>query len=332
MRRRDLIAIVGGAAVAWPFVAHGQQATRTVPLVGALYPGEPSAPISVSFRDAFLQGLREDGYIEGQNIAIEHRYAKDSDEINKATNELVGLGVDVIVAYGTPNALAAKRATSSIPIVGVTMADPVADGLVASLSRPGGNLTGNTFIGPELGSKRFQLLRELVLGITRIAGLQHPGVYGERTMRNMLVETQESAKASGVEFQVFDAMGPNDFDAAFEAMVKARDGALMVFPSPMFYVNYRRLVDLAASHQLPTMYVSKEFVQAGGLMSYGADLPDLARLAAKYAAKILKGAKPGDLPVEQPTKFELIINLKTAKSLGLTVPQSLLARADEVIE
>jgi putative ABC transport system substrate-binding protein len=332
MRRREFIAALGGAAVARPVIALGQQTPRAVPLIGALYPGEPSAPISRGFKDAFQQGLREDGYIEGQNIAIEHRYAKDSDEISKAANDLVGLGVDVIVAYGTPNALAVKRATSSIPIVGATMADPVADGLVASLSRPGGNLTGNTFIGPELGSKRLQLLRELVPGITRIAGLQHPGVYGERTMRNMLVETQESAKESGAEFQVFDAMGPNDFDAAFEAMVKARDGALMVFPSPMFYVNYRRLVDLAAAHQLPTMYVSKEFVQAGGLISYGADLPDLARLAAKYATKILKGAKPGDLPVEQPTKFELLINLKTAKALGLNVPQSLLARADEVIE
>jgi putative ABC transport system substrate-binding protein len=332
VRRRDLIAMLGGAAVALPVVAHGQQTPRIVPLVGALYPGEPSAPISVSLRDAFQQGLRENGYIEGQNIAIEHRYAKDSGETSKATNELVGLRVDVIMVVGTPAALAVKRATSSIPIVGVTMADPVADGLVASLSRPGGNLTGNTFIGPELGSKRFQLLRELVPGITRIAGLQHPGVYSERTMRNMLMETQESAKESGVEFQVFDAMGPNDFDAAFEAMVKAREGALIVFPSPMFYVNYRRLVDLAASHQLPTMYVSKEFVQAGGLISYGADLPDLARLAAKYAAKILKGAKPGDLPVEQPTRFGLLINLKTAKALGLTVPPTLLARADQVIE
>ena len=334
MRRRDLIALLGGAAVALPVVALGQQTPRTVPLIGALWTGAPSAPIRVSARDAFQQGLREDGYIEGQNIAIEHRYyyAEDSDEISKAANELVALRVDVIMAGGTPAALAVKRATSSIPIVGVNMADPVADGLVASLSRPGGNVTGNTFIGPELGSKRLQLLRELVPGITRIAGLQHPGVYGERTMRNMLMEMQESAKKSEVEFQVFDAMGPNDFDAAFEAMVKAREGALMVFPSPMFYVNYRRLVDLAASHQLPTMYVFREAVQAGGLISYGADIPDLTRLAAKYVAKILKGAKPGDLPVEQPTRFELLINLKTAKALGITIPQSILARADQVIE
>jgi ABC-type uncharacterized transport system substrate-binding protein len=332
MRRREFITLLGGAAVASPVVAHGQQTPRTVPLVGTLYAGEPSAPISVSSRAAFLQGLREGGFIEGQNIAIEQRYARDSDEASMAANELVGLRVDVIMAVGTPNSLAVKRATRSIPIVGATMADPVADGLVASLSRPGGNLTGNTFLGPELGSKRFQLLRELVPGITRIAGLQHPGVYSERTMRNALLEVQDRARESGVEFQVFDVMEPNDFDAAFEAMVKAREDALMLFTSPMFYVNSRRLVDLAASHQLPTMYVFREFVQAGGLISYGADILDLTRLAANYVTKILKGAKPDDLPVEQPTRFELFINLKTAKALGLTIPQSILARADELIE
>src|SRR5262245_5007555 len=214
MNRRKFITLLGGAAVALPAVAHGQQAPRTVPLVGALYVGEPSAPISVSQRDAFEQGLRESGYIERQNIAIENRYAKDPNEISSAVNDLVALRVDVMMVGGTPAALAAKRATSSIPIVAVSMADPVADGLVASLSRPGGNLTGNTFIGPELSAKRFQLLRELVPGVTRIAGLQHPGVYSERTMVNMLIDVQERAKESGVEFQVFDARGPSDFEAA----------------------------------------------------------------------------------------------------------------------
>jgi putative ABC transport system substrate-binding protein len=204
--------------------------------------------------------------------------------------------------------------------------------LVASLSRPGGDLTGNTFIGPELSAKRFQLLRELVPGVTRIAGLQHPGVYSERTMVNMLIDVQERAKESGVEFQVFDARGPSDFEAAFDAMVKAREDALLVFPSPMFYVNYRRLVDLAAARQLPTMYVFREAVQAGGLIAYGADIPDLGRRAAQYVAKILRGEKPSDLPVEQPTKFDLMINFKTAKALGLTVPPALLVAADEVIE
>jgi putative ABC transport system substrate-binding protein len=330
VRLRTLIALLGSAAVALPVVALGQQTPKTVPLIGALWVGEPSAPITASVTKAFRQGLREDGLIEGENIRIEHRYYIEG--TSKAADELVGLKADVIMALGTPATLAMKRATDSIPIVGVTMADPVADGLVASLSRPGGNVTGNTFIGPELGSKRLQLLRELVPGITRIAGLQHPGVYSERTMQTMLMDMNEGAKSSGGEFQVFDAARPDDFDAVFKAMVKAREGALIVLPSPMFYVNYRQLVDLAALYQLPTMYVASEFVRAGGLISYGADVPDLARRAAKYVAKILKGANAGDLPVEQPTKIDLLVNLKTAKALGLTVPQSILVRADEVIE
>ena len=194
-------------------------------MVGAVHIGEPSAPISVSMRDAFEQGLRESDYLNRQDIAIENRYAKDADEISRAVNDLVTLRVDVIMTTGTPASLAAKRATSSIPIVAANMADPVADGLVASLSRPGGDLTGNTFLGPELSAKRLQLLRELVPGITRIAGLQHPGVYGERTMLNMLIDLQERAKEGGIEFQAYDARGPSDFDAAFEAMIKAREDA-----------------------------------------------------------------------------------------------------------
>jgi len=333
MNRRHFIAMLGGVTVAWPAVGRAQPTPRTMPLVAALWSGEPTAPITVSLREAFLQGLREEGYIEGQNVAIEERYySGDSETLEKAVNELVGLRVDVIMAGGTPAAIAVKRATSSIPIVAMGMADPMADGLVASLSQPGGNVTGNSFIGPELSSKRLQLLREVVPGVTRFAGLQHPGVYGDRTMENMLMEIQKSAKESGVEFQVFDATGPNDFDAAFEEMVNAREGALMIFPSPMFYVNYQQLVGLAALHRLPTMYVFTEAVQAGGLISYGADIPDLARRGAKYVAKILKGTKPGELPIEEPTKFHLMVNLKTAKALGLTIPQSILARADEVID
>jgi putative ABC transport system substrate-binding protein len=332
MRRREFITLVGGAAIMWPLAARAQRSQRTVPLLGAIWPGNASAPISLRIREAFQRGLREDGYVEGQNIAIEHRFGEGLDEFRKAADELVHLDVDVIMAGGTPAILAARRATSAIPIVGGTMADPVADGLVASLARPGGNITGNTFIGPELGPKRLQLLKEVVPAATRIAALQHPGVYSERTMQNMRTEMEKTAKESGVELQVFTASSPDDFDAAFEAMVKAQAEALVIFPSPMFYVNYRRLVNLAAGQQLPTMYVFRDAVEAGGLMCYGADLADLWRLAAKYVAKILKGAKAGDLPVEQPTKFELVINLKTAKALGLTVPQSLLASADEVIE
>jgi len=268
--------------------------------------------------------------VEGQDIAIEYRYG-DLDGLRSAANDLVRLNVDVIVAGGTPAALAAKRATNTIPIVGGAMADPVADGLVASLARPGGNVTGNTFLAPELGPKRLQLLREVVPGVTRVAALQHPGVYGERTMRDMLNEMEARAKASEVELQVLDARSPDDFDNAFAAMAKARAGAIIIFPSPMFYANHRRLVDLAAKHRLPAMYVFREAVEAGGLMCYGANVPELLRRAATHVDKILKGAKPADLPVEQPTNFELVINLKTAKALGLTIPPAMLLRADEVI-
>ena len=331
-RRKFIVALGGAVVVTWPLAAFAQQARRREPRVGALWPGEPAAAISLRNREALQQGLREEGYVQGQSIAIEYRYEEDFDELRKAVNELLRLDVDVIMALGTQAALAAKRATNTTPIVAANMADPVADGLIARSPDPGGNITGNTFIGPELGPKRLQLLREIVPGINRIAALLHPGVFGERTMRNMQTEMEEKAKESGVEFQVFSARGPNDFDNAFEAMVTVRAGALMIFPSPMFYVNYRRLVDLAARHQLPTMYVFREAVEAGGLMSYGADIPDLTRLAAKYVAKILKGKKPSDLPVEQPTRFELVINLKTAKALGLTLSSGLLSIADDVIE
>ncbi len=315
-----------------PLASEAQQVARRVPRVGVLWQGDPSAPMVLSLTEAFRRGLREHGgYVEGQDIAIEYRYG-DLDGLRSAANDLVRLNVDVIVAGGTPAALAAKRATNTIPIVGGAMADPVADGLVASLARPGGNVTGNTFLAPELGPKRLQLLREVVPGVTRVAALQHPGVYGERTMRDMLKEMEARAKASGVELQVLDARSPDDFDNAFAAMAKARAGAIIIFPSPMFYANHRRLVDLAAKHRLPAMYVFREAVEAGGLMCYGANVPDLLRRTATHVDKILKGAKPSDLPIEQPTKFELVINLKTAKALGLTVPPSLLLRADEVIE
>jgi putative ABC transport system substrate-binding protein len=212
------------------------------------------------------------------------------------------------------------------------MADPVADGLVASLARPGGNVTGNSFMGPELGLKRLQLLTEVVPSATRFAALQQPKVYSERTMQSMVSEIKEKARSLGFALQLFSASRAEEFEAAFDAMTEWRADALLTFPSPMFYVNYKRRVDLAAKHRMPTMYLAREEVEAGGLICYGAYIPDLSRLAARYIAKILQGAKPGDLPVEQPTKFELVINLKTAKALGLSVPPRLLARADEIIE
>jgi putative ABC transport system substrate-binding protein len=291
-----------------------------------------SAPIIVRAREALQRGLREESYVEGRNITIEHIYGLSPDEFRKVAEKLVQLDPDVIVAGGTPAALAAKQATSAIPIVGAAMADPVADGLVVSLARPAGNVTGNTFIGPELEPKRLELLREIVPAASRVAALQHPGVYGERTMQYMLTAIEQKAHETGIELQVLSASGPEDFEPAFEAMVKARAEALTILPSPMFYVNYRRLVDLAASRRLPTIYVFREAVEAGGLICYGSDIADLFRRAAKYVVKIVGGAKPGDLPVEQPTKFELLINRKTAGTLDLTIPQSLLFRADEVIE
>jgi putative tryptophan/tyrosine transport system substrate-binding protein len=331
MRRRDFIKLLGGTA-AWPSVSFAQQPQTRLPLIGALWLGKPAAPLVLSNLEAFREGLREESYVEDQNIRIENRYAEGVEALEKAADELVGLKADVIMATGTPGVFAAKRATKSISIVGWAMADPVADGLVASLARPGGNVTGNTFLGPELEPKRLQLLREIVPDITQVAALQHPGVYGEATMRNMKAGIEEAAKVNDLGLQIFGASGPNDFDGAFAAMVAAQAGALVILPSPMFYFNYRRLVDLAAKHRLPTMYVWREAVEVGGLMSYGANLLGLSRLSGKYVAKILKGAKPSNLPVEQPVKFELAINLRTAKTLGLTIPATLITVADEVIE
>jgi ABC-type uncharacterized transport system substrate-binding protein len=297
-----------------------------MPVIGVLWSSNARAP--------FLRGLRENGYVEGQNIAIEvpNYRPGNSEELRAAARQLVAQKVDVIFAAGTVAALEAKHATDAIPIVAAAIADPVADGLIASLARPGGNVTGNTFIGPELGPKRLQLLKEAVPAATRFAALQHPKVYSERTMQNMVSEMEEKARGLSTGFHVFDASRPDELDGAFEAMAEWQAEALVTFPSPMFYANYERLVGLSAKHRLPTVYVFREAVDAGGLMCYGADLPDLFRLAAKYLAKILQGTKASDLPVEQPTKFEFVINLKTASALGLTLPPTLLSSADEVIE
>jgi putative tryptophan/tyrosine transport system substrate-binding protein len=333
MRRRDFIKVIVGSAITWPLAARAQQQVqRSPPVVGMLLLGKPTAPITLSIAEACREGLREEGFVEDQNIRTQNRYGDDLESLRRGADDLVRLNVSVIVASGTPAILAAKRATTNIPIVGANMADPVADGLVASLARPGGKITGTTFLGPELQPKRLQLLREVVPGARRIAALQHPAVYGEATMRKMLESIEEAANASGLALQVVSANGREDFDSAFKAITAASADALIILPSPMFYVNYRRLVDLAERSRLPTMYVFKEAVEGGGLMSYGPDIPDLARLACKYVTKILNGAKPSDLPVEQPVKFELAINLKTAKVLSLTVPPGLLVAADEVIE
>ena len=264
---------------------------------------------------------------------IEYRDAEGKPErLPALAAELVALKVDVIVAPNTAQALAAKQATRTLPIVFAFVADPVASGLVTSLARPGGNVTGLSSLTPELVGKRLELLTQAVPGVSRVAVLWQPGAQGERTDKDMLKGADVAARALGVRLQFVEARGPADFDRAFSDMTRARAGALTVLGSTMFISERRRLVDLAAKNRLPAVYARREYVDAGGLMSYGPNLADLFRRAATYVDKILKGAKPADLPVEQPTKFELVINLKTAKALGLTIPQSLLGRADEVIQ
>ncbi len=329
MRRVGLIVTVALGIVLAPLAADAQQPAK-VARIGMLWTERPDAR---ALLDVFRQGLREIGYVEGQNIVIEYRSAEGgAEQFPAVAAELVRLKVDLILAPNTPAARAAKQATSTVPIVAAVMGDPVRDGLVASLARPGGNVTGLTFLGPELVAKRLQLLHEAVPGVSRVAALWHPGAYGERTMSGIFKETEVAARALGVQLQLVEVRGSTDFDRAFSAMARERAGALITLPSPMLFVEHRRIVDLAAKSRLPAMYQAREFVDAGGLMAYGANIPDLFRRAATYVDKILKGAKPGDLPVEQPTKFELVINLKTAKALGLTIPQSVLIRADEVIK
>ena len=333
MKRREFISLLGGAAIAWPLAARAQQATK-MPRIGILSPGRSDLPDpTLNMLNAFLQGLHELGYTEGQNLAIERRYADgSSDRLRELAAELVRRKPDIIVAFSTTAARPAKQATGTIPIVAVAMADPVADGLIASLARPGGNVTGTTFLGPELVAKRLQLLREVVPGLSRVAALWHPNAYSERTMAGVLNEIEVAARTLGLQLQLVPAVGPDDFVSAFAAMVREHADALIVMPSPMLFGEYRRIVSIAANSRLPAMGAAREFVDLGGLMSYGANLPDLARQSATYVDKILKGAKPAELPVEQPIKFELVINLKTTRELGLTIPQTLLVAADEVIE
>jgi putative ABC transport system substrate-binding protein len=329
MERRTFMAMLTGGIVVAPLAAEAQQAAK-VPRIGYLSPNLASSSRS---HEAFRQGLRDLGYVEGRNVVIEHRYAEGKLERYPAlAAELVALKVDVIVAGNPTAALAAKHATRTLPIVFTAVGDPVTSGLVTSLARPGGNVTGSSFFAPELVGKYLEHLKQAVPGVSRVAFLWQPGAVGERTEKDMLKGAEVAARALGVRLQVVEARGPEDFDRAFSDMTRARAGALTVLGSSMFFGERRRLVDLAAKNRLPAVYQWREFVDAGGLMSYGPNVADLYRRAATYVDKILKGAKPGDLPVEQPTKFELVINLKTAKALGLTIPPSLLQRADEVIQ
>src|SRR5712691_3389668 len=329
MERRAFMAMLTGGIVAAPLAVEAQPAAK-VARIGFLALNLAPNP---HLREAFRQGLRDLGYVEGRNVEIEYRDAEGKDErLPALAAELLALKVDVILAGGTPQALAAKQATRTLPIVFTAAPDPVTDGLVTNLSRPGGNVTGLSNIAPELVGKRLELLKQAVPGVTRVAVLWQPGGTGERTGKDMLKEAEVAARALGVRLQFLEARGPADFDRAFSDMTRARAGALTSLGGSMFFNERRRLVDLAAKNRLPAVYPQREFVDAGGLMAYGPNFADLFRRAATYVDKILKGAKPGDLPVEQPTKFELVINLKTAKALGLTIPQSLLQRADEVVQ
>jgi len=311
-----------------PVATEAQQAAK-IARIGWLSTSPP-----MGLGEAFRQGLRDLGYVEGRNVVIEYRFAEGKlERLPALAAELVALKVDVIVAAaGTPPALAAKQATRTVPIVFIAVGDPVTSGLVTSLARPGGNVTGLSGLSPELVGKRLELLTQAVPGVSRVAVLWQPGELGERTEKDMMKGVEVAARALGVRLQVVEVRRPDDFDRAFSDMTRARAGALTLLGSNMFFNERRRLVDLAANKRLPAVYLSREYVDAGGLMSYGSDLADLFRRAATYVDKILKGAKPGDLPVEQPTKFELVINLKTAKALGLTIPPSLLGRADHVVE
>jgi putative tryptophan/tyrosine transport system substrate-binding protein len=323
MKRREFMLILGGAMTARAL--HAQQ--KAMPVLGYLHyasPG-PNAP-NVA---AFHQGLSESGYVEGQNVAIEYRWAEGRyDRLPALASDLVGRKVDVIVAAGPPAARAAKSATSTIPIV-FASADPVGEGLVASLARPGGNLTGISALSTELTPKRLELLSELVPQARVIALLVNPN---NPTAESIIGDAQGAARAKGVQLQILKAGDEREIDTAFATLVQLQAGALIVGADPFFFSRRDQLVALAARHALPAIYESREFVTAGGLISYGSSLAAAYRQTGTYAGKILKGAKPTDLPVQQPTTFELVVNLKAAQALGLTVPPSILARADEVIE
>jgi putative ABC transport system substrate-binding protein len=327
MRRREFMKIIlVGAAAARPLVAAAQ--SRSVWHIGMLEPGADSQ--SDPFVDAFRDGMRGLGYKEGRDIVLEIRWAGGSNEpLVRLAAELVALKVDVLLAVSTPAVLAAKQATASIPIVFTAVGDPVGAGVVRSLARPGGNATGFSMLATELSAKRLEILREIAPNSSPVAMLWND------TNPGMTLRAHESERAAATLGLTIQSYGVHDlvtFDPAFEAIVSAGGGAVLTLVDPFTRLHRQRIIDFAARRHLPAIYESREFVDAGGLISYGIDLSAMQRRAASYVDKILKGAKPADLPVEQPTKFELVINLRTAKTLGLTVPPSLLSRADEVIE
>jgi putative ABC transport system substrate-binding protein len=325
MRRRELMLLLGGAMTA----ARGLRAQqKAMPVIGYLSGRSPS--VDAPNVAAFLQGLSETGYVEGQNLTIEYRWAEGRyDELPALAADLVGRKVDVIAAFGMPSVSSAKSATSTIPIVFFIATDPVGLGLVASLARPGANLTGFSHISAELMPKRLELLSELVPQARVIALLVNPN---NANAEPMMRDVQEAARAKGLQLPILKAGSESEIDAAFATLVQLQAGALVVSTDPFFFSRRDQLVALASRHAVPAIYEWREFPAAGGLISYGTSLTAVDRQVGVYAGRILKGAKPADLPVQQPTTFELVVNLNTAKALGLTVPPSILARANEVIE
>jgi putative ABC transport system substrate-binding protein len=327
MERRGFI--VGGVvALTAPLAADAQQKGKAYRIGVLEIVGESANAANLT---AFRQGLRELGYVEGRNFAIEYRSAEGRPErLRDLASELVRLKVDVMVTRGTPAALAAKQATGTIPIVMASSGDPAAEGIVASLARPGGNVTGlHTMAPPELGGSRLQVLKEMVPGASRVGVLWNPATH----YTPLLVrETEKAARAMGIQLQSFEVQAPEDFDRTFEAAVLRQIDALVTVEDYLTFTHRTRIVDFAAISRLPAVHGLREFVNAGGLMAYGTDRQDLFRRSATYVLRILEGARPADLSVEPPTKFELVINLKTVRALGLTIPPSLLARADQVID
>jgi ABC-type uncharacterized transport system substrate-binding protein len=325
--RRKFLATLGGAAAAWPLAAGAQQPER-MRRIGFLSAGaqvQPSKNWSI-----FVDGLREFGWIEGKNIVFDQRYADNNlDRLPELARELVRLDVDVIVTVGTLAPLAVKRATTSIPIVMVNAGDPVRSGLVASLARPGGNVTGMSLMAPDLGGKRLELLKETLPRLSHVAI-----IWNAANPYSALVfdETQSAAKKLTVELQSLEVRSPGDFDGALAATLRNRVDALVIVEDPLTYNHLKKVAEFCANNRLPAIYGLREFADAGGLMTYGASNADLYRRSVEFVDKILRGVKPSDLPVQQPTKFELMINLNTAKLLGLEIPSTFLARADEVIE
>jgi putative ABC transport system substrate-binding protein len=327
MKRREFISLLGGTAATWPLASRAQQ--RAMPVIGFFSSTSPQ--VYTARLPAFAEGLKEEGYIEGQNVAIEYRWAGDhEDQLPVLAADLVHRQVTVIVAGGTPSSVAAKAATATIPIVFETASDPVKLGLVASLHRPGGNLTGVTNLNVEVGQKKLELLRELLPAATIVAVLVSPSAPAltEQLMRAL----QAAAPALGMQLHVLYASSDRDLDTAFAGLGQLRADALVIGPYLFFNSRVEQLGALSLRHAVPTIFTYRKFVEAGGLMSYGPDEAETYRLVGIYTGKILKGAKPGDLPVHRATKVELMINLKTAKALGIAVPLALSGRADELIE